>query len=136
MTLNLTQFPKRIFEDVYLTKIVVRKDPDNGGRSRPKHAYILIPKMMAEEQSIKDGSYLFKIKRLSDAYCEDELMLAVVTDISNPAYPFVAQLPEGNGFDDGQAVYVKAKPFDLEKWFKSRRSKGFDKLTGYEEEDA
>ncbi|MBQ7620795.1 MAG: hypothetical protein IJV02_00070 [Candidatus Methanomethylophilaceae archaeon] len=135
MTINLTQFPKKIFEDVYLTKAMNRKTTDTNGRTR-KHCYILIPKLMAEEQGIRETSYIFKIKRLSDAYCENELMLSVVMDSSNPSYPYVAQLPEGNGFDDGQAVYVKAKLFDLEKWFKSRRSKGFDALTGYEEEKA
>lgn len=134
MSINLAQFPKKIFDDVYLTKIIARKADANGKPQRRKQLYLIIPKMMAEERSISPGSYIFKIKRLSDAYCEDELMLSIVADDSNPEYPFVAQLPEGNGFGDCQSVYVKAKPFDLEKWFRSKKSKGFDTLAGYEDE--
>lgn len=134
-TLNLCQFPTRILKDVYLTKTIMRRTTADNGRTRPKRAYLLISKLMAEEQGIAETSYMCKIKRLSDAYCEEELLLSFSADHSNPDYPFVAELPEGNGFDDGQAVYVQAKAFDLEKWFKSRKSKGFDSLLGYEDDD-
>ena len=131
MTLNLTQFPKKILEDVYLTKTITRKNPDERGR---KQVFVLIPRLMAEEQGINESPCLFRIKRLSDAYCEDELMLPIVADDSNPSYPFIAQLPKGNGFKDGQAVYARAKPFDMGEWFESSEAKGFDTLSGYEEE--
>lgn len=134
MTINLSQFPKKIFEDVYLTKTIVRKMEATGqGRTRPKRTLLLIPKLAAEEQKIAPGSYICKIKRLSDAYTEEELLLNFECDGSNPEYPYAAQFPDETGFKDAESVYFKAEAFDLGKWFKSKRSKGFDAMTSYEE---
>jgi len=134
VTINLTQFPSRIFEDVYLTKTIDRRGEGSGGRVGPKKAHLLLPKAMVEEQGLQTGkSYICKIKRLSDAYCEDELLLTFQADDSREEYPMIARFPDGTGFKDGEAVYVKAKPFDLEKWFRCKTSKGFDTLASYEE---
>ena len=130
MTINLTQFPPRIFEDVYLTKIIER----SVGPGRRRSRILLLPKAMVEEQGLQTGkSYICKIKRLSDAYCEDELLLTFQAEAQD-AYPMIATFPDGTGFKDGEAVYVRAKPFDLEKWFRCKTSKGFDTLASYEEE--
>jgi len=123
----LSSFPKKIFEDVYLTKVVVRRRPNDAGSKSVEYHVLLIPSLMVKEQAMIEGAYICKIKRLSDGYCEEEVMLAIQEEGSNTSYPMVAELPGNTGFGDAESVYIRVKRIDMEKWFKSKKSKGFER---------
>lgn len=125
--MNLMQFPKKLFDDIWLARVFVTR--------RPKQTKVYLTKECVEGMPAEPGSYICKIKRLTDAYAEQDLLLTFDKDDRMEGFAMSAAPPEGTGLEDGNAVYIQLKPYDLLKWFRSKRSKGLEELVTYEDED-
>lgn len=118
MTLRLTDFPVKAGEGIYRAK--VRKDGGNGVTLFIHHDHVTDCGLEAGK------TYLARIRRITDAYTEDNVVLTLREVREDGDHPMRATLPTGTGFASGSKVYVRLTEMDLSKWFDRKNSKGFD----------
>lgn len=117
MTLRLTDFPVKAGEGIYRAK--VRK---TGGSLE-----LFFHHDHVKDCDLKAGpTYVARIRRITDAYTEDNVVLTLREVREDGDHPMRATLPAETGFNAGSKVYVKLMEMDLTAWFNRKNSKGFD----------
>ena len=116
MTLCLADFPTKAGKDIFRAKI----------RKLNNRLNLFIHRDHVSECDLKeDMTYLARIRRISDAYTEDNVVLTLKAE-NDRDYPMRAVLPMDSGFTSGSKVYIRLTLLDIEKWFDRKNSKGFD----------
>lgn len=119
MTLRLTDFPVKAGEGIYRAKI--RTSPTRGSLD------LFIHHDHVKDCGLETGkTYLARIRRITDAHTEDNVVLTLRSVTEDGDHPMRATLPTGTGFTAGSKVYVRLTEMDLSKWFDRKNSKGFD----------
>lgn len=118
MALRLTDFPVKAGEGIYRAKI--RKSAGNTLSLFIHHDHV-------KDCDLKEGlTYIARIRRITDAYTEDNVVLTLKAEPNDNDHPMRATLPTETGFAAGSKVYVRMEELDLVTWFNRKRSKGFD----------
>lgn len=116
MGLCLADFPTKVGNGIYRSKI---RKVNNRMNLYIHHDHV-------EECGLQeDMTYLARIRRITDAYTEDNVVLTLKAE-NDRDHPMRATLPADSGFTAGSKVYIRLTPMDLSKWFDRKNSKGFD----------
>ena len=116
MGLCLADFPTKAGEGIYRSKI----------RKVNNRLNLFIHRDHVSECNLKeDMTYLARIRRITDAYTEDNVVLTLKAE-NDRDHPMRAVLPADSGFSAGSKVYIRLTLMDLSKWFERKNSKGFD----------
>lgn len=120
MTLRLTDFPVKAGEGIYRAKVRKSVGSRSGVDLYIHHDHVT-------DCELKEGvTYLARIRRITDAYTEDNVILTLRAEPNDRDHPMRAALPMDTGFASGSKVYVRLTPMDLTSWFNRKNSKGFD----------
>lgn len=116
MALCLADFPTKAGKGIYRAKV----------RKYNNRLNLYICHEHVDDCDLKeDMTYLARIRRISDAYTEDNVVLTLKAE-NDRDHPMRAVLPADSGFSAGSKVYIRLTPLDIEKWFDRKNSKGFD----------
>ena len=116
MALSLADFPTKAGKGIYRSKV----------RKYNNRLNLYICRDHVDECGLQeDMTYIARIRRICDAYTEDNVVLTLKAE-NDRDHPMRAVLPADSGFSAGSKVYIRLTPLDIEKWFDRKNSKGFD----------